>query len=386
MPAINIGTMVGSGSVRVALNGFSGDMPEKALSRAEAAIASALDGGAFGLSMGLMYAPEMYYGAPALKRLVRAMGGRGVFAVHVRGEGKSLVASVREALALAKDAGVRAVISHFKTAGCPPMGEAYLSAKGLIDAARCAGQDVSADVYPYAAGSTSITTLLPPSMLSGGIDALTKRLSQESERAALRQALDNPSGEYDNLLPEIGFKSIRIASGALAGKTVEAASRERGVHGADIIADLITTERGETTIVNFIVAEENLHDALSIPHAAIVSDALYGAQMPHPRVYGAFPRMLRLAREQKRPLPGIIARMTRIPAERYGIRERGRLKPGYFADIAVFDPETVTDLATYESPRQLSIGIRHVLVNGQHTLVDGKYTGATRGRVLRRDQ
>jgi N-acyl-D-aspartate/D-glutamate deacylase len=371
-------------ALRVALNGFARDMPEAALQRAERAVEDALSAGAFGLSMGLMYAPENSYGASALIRLVRAMGGRGVLAVHLRGEGRNLVASVREALRVAREGGAPLVVSHFKAAGCPANGPAYVQAKALIEDARAAGQDVCVDVYPYTAGSTAITTLLPPSWLAGGLDALCARLA--AARGDLREILEHPSDEYDNLLCDIGFEAIRVASAKraenrpLIGRDIAAIAKERGVHGADVIADLILSERGETTIVNFIVAEENLRDALALPYATYISDALFGADMPHPRVYGAFPRALRMAPS----LPEGVRRATSAPAERYGVEGRGRLLPGYYADIVAFDAENLRDNATYEDPKRSPDGISHVWVGGQIALKDGRLTGARGGRALTR--
>lgn len=394
-PAINAGGMLGNGSVRVALNGFSGgSLPESLLVKAEEIIDQALADGAFGLSMGLMYAPENEYGFPELLRLARAMRGRGVLAIHLRGEGRSLVLSVNEAISIARESGVPLVISHFKAAGCPASGPAYLDAKAAIERAHAEGIGVSVDVYPYAAGSTSITTLLPPSMMSGGIDALCKQLASAPARASLRALFDREWEGYDNLIYDIGFGAIRVASASkpenrpLVGKSIASIAMERGTACSDVIADLIVSERGETTIVNFIVAEENLYDALALPYAAYISDSLCGAALPHPRLYGAFARVLGHCVREKRllSLPEAIRRMTNVPAERYGIARRGRLKTGCFADIVAFDPETVRDNATYESPCVLPDGIVHTWVNGCLALKDGIITGKLRGRALRRNQ
>ncbi len=389
-PAIHLGCMMGNGALRIALNGM-GQTPlsEENLRRAEALIGRSLFEGALGLTFGLMYAPECDYDQRTLTRLARAMGGRGVLSIHVRGEGRTLAVSVREAISIARSAGVSLQISHFKACGKAAWGAVWTEAKALVESAIAEGLDVQIDAYPYEAGSTSLMSLLPPSWQAGGIDALCERLNDPREIEMLQSILQNEQPDFDNLIADIGFESIVIASVAnpadarYVGRDLKTAALEDRTTEAALMARLLRNSRGDVAMIDYIVSDENLRDALTLPYGFFVSDAILSGGKPHPRCCGAFPKLLRLAREGLCPMEEAVRRMTSAPAQRYGIWDRGLIKRGNTADIAVFDPETVTDHATYQDSERAATGFAYVLTGGEIAIDHDHYTGAKAGQLIR---
>ncbi len=389
-PAIHVGSMIGNGTVRMGLSGYGANIPSEAqMQESKSLIAKAMDEGAFGLSMGLMYAPENSYSTKALTRLAKAARG-GVLATHIRGEGASLAESVGEVLQIASDAQVKLQISHFKAAGRVAWDNPFKTAMDLVEHAIAFGQDVSCDVYPYEAGSTSLLTLLPPKWLGDGIDALVNRLSSREVRKQLAALLSHEQPDWDNIVCSCGWDSIWIASATLPqnqwliGQSVLKSTQESNKDVIDLVCDLIVSERGNVSILNFIVSQENLRTVLSWVPISYISDSVLPVGKPHPRYHGAFARILsEYVREQQLlPLEEAIHRMTLKPAIRYGIPERGILQIGAHADIAVFDPVAVTDRATYTKPTQMATGFRYVLVDGAIAIKNDQYTGYANGSIL----
>ncbi len=390
LPAIHVGALLGNGTVRIGLNGYSSaPMPPPMLAQAAARIRQAQRDGAFGLSLGLMYAPENAYQKDELIELAKAMDG-GLLVAHIRGEGKSLVKSAAEVIDVARQSGARLQISHFKAAGRPVWGEPFQRAMALVDQAACQGVDVACDAYPYSAGSTSLLTLLPPKWLHGGVDALAERVKSQAARAELREILAREQDDFDNIVAGNGWDSFVISSVLsaenrwLLGKSIALAARESGGDEIELICDLIAGERGNVGIINHIISAENLKTVLRWDKTTLISDSVLPDGLPHPRYHGTFARFLRMTREEGlMPLQSAVRRMSGAVADRYGIQKRGYLKPGFHADIAVFNPQTVTDTATYKSPVSLATGFDYVLTGGTLAVRHDCYTGARTGKVLR---
>ena len=391
-PSLNVGFMVGSGTVRMGLSGYAGGPVSKAqLDASCRLIENSLFQGAFGLSMGLMYSPENYYGREELIQLATSLIPSGTpLVTHIRGEGTGLARSVQEVLDIAKSTGVPLQISHFKAAGKASWGEVFQPAISLVEEAIISGQDVACDAYPYEAGSTSLLTLLPPKWLADGTQALAERLKTRNAREELAYILENEQPDWDNIVASCGLQSIWISSvnkpenKRFAGRSIAESAQREGVSPAELLCDLVVSEQGGAGIINFIVSEENLRKVLGWDPIHIISDSVLPPGKPHPRYYGAFPKILRkYVREDKLlTLEDAIHRMTGKTAARYGLAGKGLLKPGMDGDVVVFDPDAITDTATYESSEQLATGIRMVAVNGVSVAENDQVTQKGRGNVL----
>jgi N-acyl-D-amino-acid deacylase len=269
----------------------------------------------------------------------------------------------------------------------------------MVEAARAAGLRVTADMYMYTAGATGLDAALPPSALSGGWEALFARIRNPVERAKIRTAIVTPTDEWENLYLAAGsaervllvdFKNEKLRH--LTGRTLAAVAAERKQQPEDTILDLILEDESRVGTVYFLMSEDNIKTQLKKPWVSLGSDGgslapegVFLASNPHPRAYGNVARLLgKYVREEKViTLADAVRRLSGLPAENLGLDRRGLLKEGYFADVAVFDPATIADRATFEKPHQYAVGMRHVLVNGQSVLKDGEHTGATPGRALK---
>ena len=393
--ALNVVHLVGHGTLRVAAMGFARREPTGAeLTTMKRLMGAAVDDGAWGLSTGLIYAPGSYAATEEIVEIARVAGREGGFyASHIRGEGATLLDAVSEAIRVGRDGELPVQVSHVKAAGRPNWGKVE-SALALIDAARAEGLDVTADVYPYTASSTTLRTLLPDWALEGGVDAMTKRLAEPDVRARIRKELEAPvTGQ--SLLDRIGWDNVMISYCArrkdAEGKRLSEIAAARGMDPVDAALELIVDEAGKAYMILFQLDEADLRRALVHPHVMIGSDgsalAPYGPLAegkPHPRSYGTFPRVLgEYAREQRLlPLAQAIHKMTGMPARRLRLRDRGVIRDGAKADLVVFDPKRVTDTATYQDPHRYPGGIEYVLVNGRFVIKHGEHTGSLPGRVL----
>lgn len=393
-PSLNVGAFVGNGTVRMGLSGYSSDpvSPEQ-LESSCLRIGNALSQGAFGLSMGLMYSPENYYAMEELIQLAKALVPYSApLVTHIRGEGTGLARSVREVLDIARIAGVSLEISHFKAAGKSSWGGIFQTAITLTEEAIKSGQDVSCDAYPYEAGSTSLLTLLPPKWLAGGTQALADRLKTKEARDELAYILQNEQPDWDNIVASCGLQSIWISSvnkpenKRFTGRSIAESAQREGISPTELLCDLVVSEQGGAGIINFIISEENLRKVLSWDPVHIISDSVLPPGKPHPRYYGAFPKILRkYVREEKLlTLEEAIHRMTLKTAVRYGLKGKGVLKPGMDGDIVIFDPGVITDTATYEEPEQLARGIRMVIINGVPAAENDRIIQKGQGRMLLR--
>jgi N-acyl-D-amino-acid deacylase len=388
-PSGNFATYVGHGTLRVAVMGFE-DRPAstRELGRMGDLLEESLQAGAIGLSLGLMYAPGSYATTDELAQLCSVLPRYdGLLAAHIRGEGKSLIPSIREVLRIAERYGCPLQISHLKAAGRSNW-SGVTEAMELVEDARSRGLDVTCDVYPYTAGSTSLTTLLPPWALEGGVSRTLKRLKEPASRQRIKEELGHEHEDWDNLLASTGWDSVYISSLSkgnstdLEGKNIHEESESRGLDPADCMMDLLLEQDGKVSMVFFHMAETDVEQVLRWDRSLIASDSLHDqTRKPHPRLYGTFPRILaRYVREKKLlSLEEAIRKMTSFPARRFRLGSRGLIAPGYAADAVVFDPEGVSDEATYDDPKRFPKGISHVLVNGTRVVSSGAHLGESAG-------
>jgi N-acyl-D-amino-acid deacylase len=388
----NLATLVGHNSVRRAAMGTEERAPTpEEMARMEALVGDAMRAGAVGLSTGLIYVPGTYAKTPEVVALARVAARHGgVYASHIRSEGDQIFAAIEEALDIGRQAGLPVQISHFKVSNKKLWGE---SAKtiAMVDRARAGGLDVTVDQYPYTASSTNLGTLLPAWALAGGADAVKQRLADPSTRAKVAREMK------DHIRRRNGRKRLDYAVVASCawdrsrdGKTISRINEEAGGRRRledEIATVLDMTEKGGAQMVYHSMDERDVERILRVPYAMVASDAGViepGVGVPHPRGYGTNARVLgHYVREKKTlRLEEAVRKMTSLPAQRFGLTERGLLRPGMWADLVVFDEAAVADRATYQAPHAASAGFRFVLVNGEVVAEDGRLLGARPGRIL----
>jgi N-acyl-D-amino-acid deacylase len=363
----------------------------------EEEVRKAMEEGAVGISLGMVYIPCTFSRRDELVRLL-AVSGRmgGFFVVHIRSGGDLLMESIEEVISIAREAGIPLHISHFKAAGKRNWHKMEL-ALDAVDRAHGQGMDITFDIYPYTAGSTMFLAVLPPWALEGGVERALQRLRDPSIRAKIRdqflnpppQKLEGPAWESRAILT--GWENVIISSvnsqknQAWVGRSVADIAHELGKDTEETVFHILLEEEGRVGMITFLMDEEKVAMGLRHPLGMICTDGLLGGR-PHPRVYGTYPRVLgRYVRERKDlTLEEAVRKMTSLPARRVGLKDRGVLAEGMAADLVVFDPESVLDRATYENPRQYPVGIRHVIVNGVHSVDEGSFTGRRGGKVLRK--
>ena len=390
----NVASFIGGGTLRVNAVGYA-DRPATPaeLDRMRALVAEEMADGALGIASALIYPPGSYAGTAELTELCKvAAEYDGCYASHVRGEGENLHEALTEFLGIVRDAGLRGEVFHLKASGRPNW-HRMDGAIALIERSRATGAPVTADVYPYTASSTGLTSIIPDQYHDGGADALYDRLGDPRVRAEIRaELLSSPRWgevtEADNVLI---LQARREENRRWQGQTLAEVAAATGTDPVEAAMDLIASDRTRIQVAFFSMSEENLRAALARPWVAISSDGMSMApeglslRAPtHPRAYGSFARVLgRYARDEKvLPLADAIRRMSALPAATLGLRDRGVLRPGAFADVVVFDPATVGDRATFGNPHQLSAGVSEVLVNGKVTISRGTFTGELAGRAL----
>lgn len=394
--ATNVASLIGHGPVRIAVLGYDDRRPDaRELATMKKYVAQALADGAFGLSIGLLYAPGSFADLDELVELARVTAeGGGFLAAHVRTYETYLVESVQELVEVLRRAGVAGQLSHLQAGGRQNWGKVN-DVLHLMEEARREGIDVTCDMYPYTAGSTTLSTLLPPWALAGGIDRLKTLLSDPDTRARIKDATVNgvEDKSWESKVPLIGWRNIMISSvvseryKAFEGKNLDELAHALGRDPFDTMVELVLADRGQTIGVMFSLDDKDIEAVYASPLHMVGSDGMWRESgKPHPRLYGAFARVLsHLVRNAEvLTLEQAVQKMTSRPAQRLGLVDRGLLRPGMAADIAIFAPEEVKDTATFTEPRQLAAGFSHVLVNGRLVFADGKATGDTPGVFLRR--
>lgn len=396
----NITSFVGSSTLRVNAIGYE-DRPatEAEMKQMKALVQQAMEEGAVGMSAALIYPPATYASTEELIELCKVVAEYdGMYISHLRSEGPFFIEALDELITIAREAKVRAEVYHLKAAGMenwPKMDVAIQR----IEAARAEGLEITADMYLYPAGGTGLNACIPPWAHDGGEEALLNRLKDPETRAKIKQDILTPSDEWENMYLEAndpsrillaGFKSPTLKP--LQGKTLAEVAKERGAHPVDTLIDLLIEDEGRIFTMYFTISEDNIRKQVQLPWVAFDSDAqsmapegIFLKSNPHPRAYGNFARLLAkyVRDEQLVTLQDAVRRLTSFPAENLKIKQRGWLKPNYFADVVVFDPATIQDHATFQNPQQYAVGMKHVFVNGVQVLKEGEHTGAMPGRVVR---
>ena len=386
----NIATLAGHGTIRKRVMGISDALPDaKQLAAMERELDAALNAGAIGLSSGLEYVPGMYADVHELTALAKvAARAGGFYATHLRDEGDHLEAAVAEALAVAEGAGLPLQLSHHKAERRANWGK-VTTTLAMVDAAQARGVDVLLDQYPYTAYQTSLATIaLPPWAVGGTPEAQAAKLADPEARAGIRDAMQ---------MVGVDFALVQIsncpAHREYQGRSVGEIGATEGKDPRDVVLDLLAEGDGWISAAHFALSEADVATVMSDPRVMIGSDGVATSptspgtsDRPHPRTYGTFVRVFgRYVREQKLlTWAEAIRRMTSLPAERIGLTGRGTLVPSSVADIAVFDPETVGDVATFDAPHAYACGIKYVFVGGEIAVRGGVLTGARSGAVLRR--
>jgi N-acyl-D-amino-acid deacylase len=370
--------------------------PEQ-LERMRALVREAMEEGALGLGSALIYVPGCFASTAelvALSEVVARYGG--IYISHLRSEGERFVEAVDELLTIARRAGCGAEIFHLKATGQANWSKLD-TVIAKVEAARAAGLQITADMYTYAASSTGLDATMPPWVREGGHRAWVTRLQDPALRARLEQEMGTPSADWENRLLNVGPENVLLVSfrnpalRPLVGTTLAQVAASRGVTPATAAMDLVVEDDSRVGTVYFAMSEDNVRRQIRLPWVSFCSDspplAPEGEFLQngvHPRAYGTFARLLgRYVRdEQLIPLEEAVRRLAALPAATLKLERRGLLRPGYFADVVVFDPRTIQDHATFEQPHQYATGVRHVLVNGTAVVADGEHTGATPGRVV----
>ncbi|MEA3179673.1 MAG: N-acyl-D-amino-acid deacylase [Gammaproteobacteria bacterium] len=397
---INLATYVGATSVRRVVIGDDNRPPTAAeLEKMKQLVAESMREGAFGLSTSLQYAPAPYATTEELIALA-AEAGRfgGIYSTHMRSEQTGIMQALDETIRIGREAHVPVEIWHLKTAGKPMWGR-MKDVIAKIEAARASGVDVTADTYAYTAWFNSFSAFVPPWAHDGGDAKLIERMKDPVTRARIRKDMTTPTTEWDNEWLAIpGPESILLcvvqnpALRPLQGKTLAQAAAARHQDPIDALLDILIEDQAYTSVAVFGMDEPDVTLALQQPWVSIDNDSegtaptgLLGQEHPHPRAYATFPRILRkyVREEHRLTLQDAIRKFTSLPAQRLGLADRGVLKQGLWADIAVFDPEQIHDVATFENPNQLSVGMQYLLVNGVPVIAGGKATNSLPGKVLR---
>jgi N-acyl-D-amino-acid deacylase len=398
---INIGTYVGAAQVREAVLGDVNRAPTaEELEKMKALVEQAMQQGALGISTALIYPPGHYAKTEELIELAKvAARYGGIYATHMRSEGQNEVAAVREALRIGEEAHIPVEIFHLKVSGKSRAGK-MIEIVRMIQQARDRGQDVTADMYPYLAGATALASSLPPWVADGGMDKLLERLRDPAVRQRIKTEM-SATGErtWENLyLDSGGAPGVMVASVVnpelkqYTGKTVAEIAQAQKKDPLDALMDFVLADKGLSGALYFIASEEDLQTGLRQPWTSIGLDAnelsLDGPLFEphtHPRSFGSMPRFLgHYVRDlQLMPLEQAVRKITSLPAQREHLVGRGLIKEGFFADITIFDPDSIIDKATYTQPAQLAEGVKYVIVNGQVAFENSKATGAMAGKPLK---
>jgi dihydroorotase/N-acyl-D-amino-acid deacylase len=398
---INLGSYVGATQVRRMVLGDDDRAPTPAeLERMKELVRQAMRDGAVGLSTSLQYAPAPYAKTEELIALAaEAAKLGGTYASHIRDEGDTIDAALDEAFRIGREAHIPVEIWHLKAAGKSNWGR-MPKIVARIEAARRSGIDVAADTYAYPAGFNSFSAVIPPWAHDGGDRKLIERLKDPATRARLRKELESPSTAWNNEWQQVtGPESILVGAVQnpkllpVQGKTIAEIAKLWNKDPIDTVFDLLIEDEAFTQVAIFMMSEPDVALALKQPWVSICNDSqgtspegLLGREHPHPRAYGAFPHILRkyVREDHALTLEDAIRKFTSLPAQRMRLADRGVLKAGMWADVVVFDPETVRDVATFEKPNQLSVGMRFVLVNGVAVVDESKTTKALPGQVITR--
>ncbi len=395
----NIASFVGAATVRIHELAHADRPPSpEELGRMRGLVDAAMRGGALGVGSALIYSPATYADTDELVALAEVAGRHGgMYISHMRSEGDRLVEAVDEVVEIARRAKLPAEIYHLKQAGRSNWTKLD-TVIDRVERARAKGLAITADMYPYEAGATGLSSCFPPWAHEGGLRETLARLRDAAQRARIKSEMTRPGTDWENLYEAAGtpkgivlvaFRNERLKP--LTGRTLGQVAAQRGADPRDVAMDLVLEDESRVGMVIFMASPENLRAEVALPWMSFGSDAgsiapegVFLLSQPHPRTYGTFARVLgRFVRDERAaPLEDVIRRMTGFPAANLKLDRRGLLRPGYFADVVAFDTATIADHATYTEPHRYATGVAHVLVNGAPVLRDGEHTGARPGRVV----
>jgi N-acyl-D-amino-acid deacylase len=397
--APNVASYVGAGTVRTNVLGEADVQPTPTqLEQMRALVHQAMEQGAVGVTTALIYSPNDYAKTPELIALASESARcGGIYSAHMRSEGDRLLEGVQETVDIARASGAPAEIYHLKAAGernwtkLDPLIHA-------VDTARAAGVRITADMYVYTAGATGLDAAMPPWVQDGGLEAWIGRLKDPAVRARVLKDMRDPAPAWENLYGAAGASGTLLLSfknpalKPLTGKTLAEVAKLRGKTAEDTAIDLVIEDGSRVGVAYFLMSEDNVRREVALPWVSFDSDedapapeGVFLKSSRHPRAYGNFARVLAkyVREEHVLTLEEAVRKLAGMPVATLSLKDRGLLKPGYFADVVVFDPQTIQDHATYEKPHQLATGVSDVWVNGIRALRDGKPTGAASGRAVR---
>jgi len=396
----NVASFVGATTLRVHTVGYEDRAPTpQEMDSMKLLVKQAMEEGALGVGSSLIYAPAFYSSTEELIELSKVAAAHdGMYISHMRSEGANLLESLDELLQIADQAKIRAEIYHLKQSGRDHW-DKFDAVVAKVDSARAAGLHITADMYNYVAGATGLDAAMPPWVQEGGYHAWAERLKDSKIRARVKQEMIAPALEWESLMQAAGDPSRMLLVGFsndslkyLTGKTLQEVSQLRGTSPEETAMDLVIQDGSRVGTIYFMMSEENVKKQIALPWMSFGSDAgsmategVFLKSSTHPRAYGNFARLLgKYVRDEKViSLEEAVHKLTQLPATNLKIEKRGSLEVGNYADVAVFDPQTVADKATFEEPHQYAVGMVHVLVNGTQVLKEGEHTGEFPGRVVR---
>ena len=396
----NVASFIGATTVRINHIGFEDrDPTPEEMEGMKAMVKQAMEEGAMGVGSSLIYAPAFYSSTEELIELCKAASEYdGMYISHMRSEGNRILESIDELMRIANEAEIRAEIYHLKMAGKENW-DKYDAVVKKIDSARAAGLHITTDMYTYTAGATGLNASMPPWVQEGGYEKWAERLKNPEIRKRVYKEMTSPTDEWENLMyaagtPDnlllVGFKNDSLRH--YTGKTLTEIAKLHGKNPQETAMDLVIADGSRVGTVYFLMNEDNVKKQIALPYMSFGSDAgsiapegVFLNSNPHPRSYGNFSRVLgKYVRDEKViSIEEAVRKLTSLPASNLKIKNRGSLIEGYYADLAIFDPEKVQDHSTFAEPHQLATGMVHVFVNGEQVLKDGEHTGATPGQVVR---
>ena len=396
----NVASFIGATTVRINHIGYENRAPtDEELNSMKQMVKEAMEDGALGVGSSLIYAPAFYSSTEELIELSKvASEYNGLYISHMRSEGNRLLQAIDELITIANEADIRAEIYHLKMSGKENWNK-YDEVVKKIDSARTSGLSITTNMYTYIAGATGLDASMPPWVQEGGYEKWAERLQDSKIRRRVLKEMTNPTDEWENLMysagtPDnlllVGFKNDSLRH--YTGKTLTQVAKIHGKSPEETAMDLVIADGSRVGTVYFLMSEENIKKQVALPYMSFGSDAssltpegVFLNSSTHPRAYGNFSRLLGkyVRDEQIISIEEAVRKLTSLPASNLKIKKRGSLSKGYFADLAIFNPETIQDHATFSKPHQLSTGMIHVFVNGEQVLKNGEHTGAKPGRVVR---
>ncbi len=399
--SVNIASFVGATTARLYVIGLEDrKATAEEMAQMKALVRKEMELGALGLASSLVYTPAFYADTEELTEMAKvAAEFGGIYISHIRGEGSDLIPALEELITISRDAKIASEVYHLKAAGKANW-DKLDQAIALLESARAEGLDITADIYPYTAGATGLSAMMPPWSKDGGDAALVKRLLDSKTRAKIKKEILTSTSGWENFYWMAGggegilVSYLADARKEYQGKTIAEIAKIFKKDEIETIFDLLIAEKGGGGGIYFLMSEENVAKKMKLPWVSFCTDedayktsGLMSKRNPHPRAYGTFPRILGkyVREEQVLTLPEAIRKMTSLPAEKLGLKDRGIIRAGMAADLVIFDANVIIDKAEYTNPHQYPVGISHVIVNGQPVVSNGEHTGNKPGKALLRN-